>query len=144
VEVESFYLEIADSDEHDPDFAGKRSFCSWRNQLPPAARVARAFLKLFPIDGGPFLAEPLDFGPTLDADDYWLPSPPASEISKWSCCIPDRTYADVTASVQKAANLQPQFIQYRLVPDTYPGRVRYAGTLQRQHTPTLEVYFRLR
>ena len=70
----SFYLETAVTDETGKrSGAGKRSFCAFKNFLPFDARLFRATLLLYGVDGSfAFKAEPLDFGTSLEASDYWL------------------------------------------------------------------------
>jgi hypothetical protein len=142
----SYYLETAVTDEHDPDGAGKRSFCTFKNSLPPDARLFRATLLLFAVDGAAaYKAEPLDFGTSLDASDYWLASPVASDVVKSACCLDEYAFAEVIRSVQQTVTAQAPFFQYRIMPpDSYQYRNRFAGPAQSVYQPRLRIQWRLK
>jgi len=139
--TDSYYLETAVSDEHDPDGAGKRSFCTFKNFLPADARLFDATLRLFVQDGAwAYKAEPLDFGTSLDASDYWLPSPPASEVVNSICCVDEYAVAGVLQSVQQDVAASASYFQYRIMPpDNYQTRTRFAGAARPVYYPKLRI-----
>ncbi|HKP15103.1 MAG TPA: hypothetical protein VJT85_03535 [Gemmatimonadaceae bacterium] len=142
--ADSYYLETAVSDEHEQDGAGKRSFCSFKNFLPADARLFEATLRLFVVDfAAAFNAEPLDYGTSLDASDYWLPSPPPSEVAKSICCVDEWAVASVLTSVQQGVSATAPYFQYRIMPpDNYQNRTRFAGPAQSVYSPRLRIQWR--
>ena len=139
--TDSWYLETAVTDEHEQDGAGKRSFCTFKNFLPSDARLFQATLRLFIQDGAwAFKAEPLDFGTSLDASDYWLPSPPATDVVSSICCVDEYAIAYVMRSVQQVVTAKGQYFQYRIMPpDNYQNRTRFAGAARPVYYPKLRI-----
>jgi len=138
--VNSQFIEIGVADS---DSEGLRGFCSFPNPLPLNARVEQAALLLFP-PAAPVIAEPLDYGTTLDASDYWLPSTAPLPAANVQCCFGDRMWSNELGTVINAVKVKPAYFQYRFQSDRPPGEIiSYYGTGEGLHKPKMEIHWRL-
>jgi hypothetical protein len=130
-----------------------RGFCSFQNPLrsPEPVEILQAELTFAPYThffastlGLNFLVEHIDYGPTLDASDFWIPPAPAASTFEARCCSAegDRWRVDVGPSVQRAADQKLRYLQYRMT--LKPGSTAVPVIDDVHSRATLRVIYRLR
>lgn len=127
-------------------------FCAFSRALLPNVplEIHDAELRLdrwtdgSPGMGGTFFAELLDYGPTLDATDYALPTPPAPLVFQTCCFFQGRYVTGVTAGVQSAMDQGLPYVPFRLTPyqTEWVGILGAGGPFGTE--PQLVVTYRLR
>jgi hypothetical protein len=128
-------------------------FCSFQNPLrsPDPVEILKAELTFAPYTyflastlGTNFLVEHIDYGPTLDASDFWIPPAPATSTFEAMCCSAegDRWRVDVAPSVQRAADQKLRYLQYRMT--LKPGSTAIPVIDNTQSRATLRITYRLR
>jgi hypothetical protein len=124
-----------------------RGYLSFDNVLPQVPLVIKsAELLVYPLENGYFTsvpdAEPLDYGATLDGEDFDLAGSGAARHMFLSS-VDDRYRAGFGAEVQLALDTGADRFQFRLLASEFDaGFVQIDGT-GHSHSPTLVVSFTL-
>lgn len=122
-------------------------FCAFRRDGLPSAplQIFRADLRLRNASEGTgrFYTEPLDYGATLDAADYGIPSPPSQLLT--SCCFLGPYYAViVTSAVQNALDQGLPRFPFRMTPFQTEWALFFGSVWSPPSQPELVVTYRLK